>query len=166
VLASAERQLSPTRFHNSVHNAAAGYWSIATGATPASNALCAYDASFAAGLLEALTQVAIERTAVLLIAYDASYPEPLRTVRPIPDAFAVAMVLAPHVGPAALGKIEAHLSGAPADTIAEPLESLRRAIPAARSLPLLAQLARSGAGNAVLEYLDHAGLVVTVSPCR
>ena len=60
-LASAERQLSPTRFHNSVHNAAAGYWSIATGATPASNALCAYDASFAAGLLEALTQVAIER---------------------------------------------------------------------------------------------------------
>src|SRR5580700_7480342 len=164
VLASAERQLSPTRFHNSVHNAAAGYWSIATGATPASNALCAYDASFAAGLLEALTQVAIERTAVLLIAYDASYPEPLRTVRPIPDAFAVAMVVAPEVGPAALGKIEAHLSGAPADTIAEPLESLRRAIPAARSLPLLALLARSGAGNAVLEYLDHAGLVVTVSP--
>ena len=82
VLASAERQLSPTRFHNSVHNAAAGYWSIATGATPASNALCAYDASFAAGLLEALTQVAIERTAVLLIAYDASYPEPLRTRTP------------------------------------------------------------------------------------
>ncbi len=166
VLASAERQLSPTRFHNSVHNAAAGYWSIATGATPASNALCAYDASFAAGLLEALTQVAIERTAVLLIAYDASYPEPLRTVRPIPDAFAVALVLAPEVGPAALGKIEAHLSGAPADTIAEPLEGLRRAIPAARSLPLLALLARSGAGNAVLEYLDHGGLVVTVSPCR
>ena len=94
-LASAERQLSPTRFHNSVHNAAAGYWGIATGATAASNALCAYDASFAAGLLEALIQVAVERTAVLLIAYDASYPEPLRSVRPIPDAFGVALVLAP-----------------------------------------------------------------------
>ena len=76
------------------------------------------------------------------------------------------MVLAPDVGPAALGKIEAHLSGAPVDTIAEPLEGLRRAIPAARSLPLLALLAGSGAGNAVLEYLDHAGLGVTVSPCR
>jgi hypothetical protein len=165
-LASAERQLSPTRFHNSVHNAAAGYWSIATGATPASNALCAHDASFAAGLIEALTQVAIERTAVLLIAYDASYPEPLRAARPIPDAFAVAMVLAPDLGPAALGRIEAHLSDAPADTIDEPLESLRRAIPAARSLPLLALLAQSGAGSAVLEYLDHARLAVRVSPCR
>jgi hypothetical protein len=166
VLASAERQLSPTRFHNSVHNAAAGYWSIATGATPSSNALCAYDASFAAGLLEALTQVAIEQAAVLLIAYDASYPEPLRTARPIPDAFGVAMVLAANGGPAALGKIEAHLSDAPADTIDEPLEELRRAIPAARSLPLLALLARSGAGRTVLEYLDHVRLAVTVSPCR
>ena len=50
----AERLISPTRFHNSVHNAAAGYWGIATGATPAANALCADDASFGAGLLEAL----------------------------------------------------------------------------------------------------------------
>jgi hypothetical protein len=166
VLASAQRQLSPTRFHNSVHNAAAGYWSIATGATPASNSLCAYDGSFAAGLLEALTQVAIERTAVLLIAYDAAYPEPLRAARPIPDAFGVAMVLAPQAGPAALSQIEAHLSDAPADSIDEPLEGLRRAIPAACSLPLLALLARSGAGSAVLEYLDHARVAVTVSPCR
>ena len=29
-LASATREISPTRFHNSVHNAPAGYWSIAT----------------------------------------------------------------------------------------------------------------------------------------
>ncbi len=94
-LASSERQLSPTRFHNSVHNAAAGYWGIATGATPASNALCAYDASFGAGLLEALTQVVTGRSAVLLVAYDASYPEPLYGARPIPHAFGVALVLAP-----------------------------------------------------------------------
>src|SRR5665647_1155890 len=30
-LASNDRALSPTRFHNSVHNAPSGYWSIATG---------------------------------------------------------------------------------------------------------------------------------------
>ena len=35
-LATPEHEVSPTRFHNSVHNAAAGYWNIATGArTPA-----------------------------------------------------------------------------------------------------------------------------------
>ena len=28
-LASADRDVSPTRFHNSVHNAASGYWGIA-----------------------------------------------------------------------------------------------------------------------------------------
>jgi hypothetical protein len=33
-LAKTPTMLSPTRFHNSVHNAAAGYWSIATGFLP------------------------------------------------------------------------------------------------------------------------------------
>src|SRR5207244_222580 len=79
VLASADRQLSPTRFHNSVHNAAAGYWGIATGRPARSTALGAYDAGVGAGLLEALTQVVAEGPAVLLIAYDASHPEPMRS---------------------------------------------------------------------------------------
>ena len=72
VLASSDRQVSPTRFHNAVHNAAAGYWSIATGAKTSSGALSAHDASFAAGLLEALVLVATDASPVLLIGYDAS----------------------------------------------------------------------------------------------
>ena len=36
-LAGDDRQLSPTRFHNSVHNAPAGYWSIAAHAQATSN---------------------------------------------------------------------------------------------------------------------------------
>src|SRR5581483_6334579 len=56
-LAQPQRAVSPTDFHNSVHNAAAGYWSIAAGAKPPSTSLSAYDASFAAGLLEAATFV-------------------------------------------------------------------------------------------------------------
>jgi len=166
VLASPERLISPTRFHNSVHNAAAGYWGIATGATAACNALCAYDASFGAGLLEAMTQVATERRAVLLIAYDASYPEPLRSARPIPDAFGVALVLAPRAGERSLAQLRADLTQAPADRLADPqLERLRSAIPAARSLPLLGQLARGAAGRAVLEYLERR-LAVEVSACH
>ena len=166
VLASSERHLSPTRFHNSVHNAAAGYWSIATQATPASNALCAYDASFAAGLLEALLQVAVERTAVLLVAYDAGYPEPLHQHRPIPDAFGVALVLAPAPGAASQARLTAALSDAPADGMADcALDGLRRSIPAARSLPLLAHLARRSTGRVVLEYLAGKRLAVEVSAC-
>jgi len=167
VLASAERQLSPTRFHNSVHNAPAGYWGIATGATAAANSLCAHDASFAAGLLEALCQVAVEHTAVLLIAYDASYPEPMRSVRPIPDAFGVALLLAPGASSRALARLELTLSEAAADHMADPaLERLRTSIPAARSLPLLAQLARAAPGCVLIDYLDGTRIALRVSACR
>ena len=50
-LASDDRSISPTRFHNSVHNAPAGYWGIASGAMTPATVLCAHDASFGAGLL-------------------------------------------------------------------------------------------------------------------
>jgi len=167
VLATTERQLSPTRFHNSVHNAPAGYWGIATGATAPANSLCAHDASFAAGLLEALCQVAVEHTSVLLIAYDASYPEPMRSVRPIPDAFGVALLLAPAANALSLARLELAWSEAPADRMADAaLESLRASIPAARSLPLLAQLARGVSGRVLIDYLDGARIALEVSGCH
>jgi hypothetical protein len=165
-LASAERQISPTRFHNSVHNAAAGYWGIATGATAAANALCAHDASFAAGLIEALTQMQVEATAVLLVAYDADYPEPMRSVRPIPDAFAVAMLLTPVAEPRAMARLRIGLTGAPATRLTEArLEALREGIPAARSLPLLGRLALGAPGTIVVDYLEEQRLSIEVSPC-
>ena len=167
VLAGADRQISPTRFHNSVHNAASGYWGIATGATAASNALCAYDASFGAGLLEALTQIDVDETAVLLITYDADYPEPMRSVRPIPDAFAAALLLTPSVQPASLAQLTVDLSAAPAERLSDPrLEALRAQVPAARSLPLLRRIARRERGAAVLDYLESLSLNVEVSPCH
>jgi hypothetical protein len=167
VLTSVDRQLSPTRFHNSVHNAASGYWGIATGATRASNALCAHDASFAAGLLEAVTQVVVDNTPVLLVAYDAAYPEPMRTVRPIPDAFAVALLLAPEVTARSLARLALCLSEEPATVLGDAgLEQLRGAIPAARSLPLLLQLASLTAAHLRLDYLAQRRLAVEVSPCR
>jgi hypothetical protein len=166
-LASEDRQLSPTRFHNSVHNAAAGYWSIAAGATPSSNVVCAYDASFAAGLLEALTQVVVDQTAVLLLACDVSYPEPLHTKRPIPDAFGVALVLTPGRGGSSLARLTATLTEAAAERIPDPpLEAVRSSIPAARSLPLLLRLARRESGRVVIDYLDTQRLAVEVSACR
>jgi hypothetical protein len=168
-LASADRQLSPTRFHNSVHNAAAGYWSLATGATAASTALCAYDASFSAGLLEALALVTVDRVAVILSAYETSYPEPLRSKRPLPDAFAVAMVLTPTPSPHARAKLTVSICDGEteADRLSDPqLEALRAALPAARSLPLLRLLARRESGRVVLDYLDERHVSVEVSECH
>jgi hypothetical protein len=187
-----ERLISPTRFHNSVHNAAAGYWSIATGSQVASNALGAFDASFAAGLLEAVTQVVVDRTRVLLVAYDAPYPPPLAAKRPIAEAFGVGFVLGPAGaangpaqagGPARgpglaqagkparastspLGYLTLAFADAPPDRMKDPeLESLRVSIPAARSLPLLYQLAVRQPTAVHIEYLDGGSLVVKVEPC-
>jgi Beta-ketoacyl synthase, N-terminal domain len=166
VLASSDRQLSPTRFHNSVHNVAAGYWSIAATATAAANVLCAFDASFGAGLLESLTHVVVERTPLLLIAYDTQYPQPLRATRPIPDAFGVALVLAPAARAGALAKLTAVLTESSADRMREPqLEDLRVAIPAARSLPLLSALARGARARIAVDYLPHLRLALEVEPC-
>jgi hypothetical protein len=162
-LASSERELSPTRFHNSVHNAPAGYWGIATGATAASTALCAYDGSFAAGLLEALAWVSCEQTPILLLAYDVDYPEPLRALRPIPDAFCVALVLAPTRSAQSLARIDARIAHSEATQLTQvEFENMRREIPAARSLPLLEALAAQRSGTVVLDYLDDCVLAVDI----
>jgi hypothetical protein len=165
-LASADRSVSPTRFHNSVHNAAAGYWGIATGAHAPSQVLAAYDAGFAAGLLEAAVQVATAQMPVLLVAYDAEYPEPIYAKRPVPDAGGVALLLAPAQGTKTRAKLKISLADAPPAPMKEAaLEKLRTDIPALRALPLLELMARRQAGTTHLEYLAPLSLQVEVVPC-
>ncbi len=94
-LATQPTAISPTRFHNSVHNAAAGYWTIATGCRAASSALTAFDASFAAGLLEAATQCAADERPVLLVAFDVQAVGALAGVTRSEGLLATALVIAP-----------------------------------------------------------------------
>jgi hypothetical protein len=167
-LARDERMISPTRFHNSVHNAAAGYWSIATRSRAPSNALGAFDASFAAGLLEAVTQTVVDQTRVLLVAYDTHYPPPLFQKRPIPEPFGVAFVLSPVLSQneQCIARLTVDRSDSPPDHMSNPdLEAVRASIPAARSLPLLRQLALRRAGSVNIQYLDGHSLAVEVDPC-
>jgi hypothetical protein len=161
-LAGPTRDVSPTMFHNSVYNAPAGYWSIATGSRAGSTSLCAYDASFAAGLLDAAAQVAVERRAVMLVASDIPFPAPLHAVRPVTHRFAVALVLTPETTATPLMRWDITLeprravTGQPAGIVESVYDN-----PAARCLPLLAALA-SGRSEAVcLAYLDSMSLVVS-----
>ena len=94
-LAQAPEQLSPTKFHNSVHNAPAGYWAIATGCMASTTALSAGDYTFAAGLLEAALLAQSEGMPVLFAACDLPASGPLRDVVSCRTPFAVALVLAP-----------------------------------------------------------------------
>lgn len=170
-LASSDRLISPTRFHNSVHNSSSGYWSISTGAMATSSVLCAHDASFSAGLLEAMVQAFAEQTPVLLIAYDTDYPEPLHAVRPVPDSFGVALVLAPLYSDRSLAKLSldpvAYLGASPANHLENTaLELLRQSIPAARCLPLLQSVATQRPGAIVLDYLNDLRMTVQLDNLR
>ncbi len=97
--------LSPTRFHNSVHNAPAGYWTMAAGAREASSALTAFQYSFGAGLLEAMIQCLCESRPVLYVAYDVGAKGALAQVTRSEGMLAVAMVLSPVRTPATLHAI-------------------------------------------------------------
>ncbi len=92
-LASDPRAISPTKFHNSVHNAAAGYWTIGTGCMQAATAISSYDASFAQGLIEALAQLQAGAPAVLLVAYDAYGVGPLAPISSTDGLLGAALVL-------------------------------------------------------------------------
>jgi hypothetical protein len=143
-LAEPARMVSPTDFHNSVHNAAAGYWSIATACRQPSISLSAWDFSLAAGLVEAAALLA-DGSDVLLVAYDIVPPAPLDQSRAIGCAFATALLLSsqPRVG--SIARIELAMADGVADTIDDGgLEALRLANPAARALPLLQALAHGG----------------------
>jgi hypothetical protein len=191
-LASDDKKISPTRFHNSVHNAPSGYWSIATRDMASSNVLCAHDASFGAGLLDALAQIVCDGGRVMLVAYESDYPEPLHSVRPLAASFGVAFVLAAERSARAFARLDVSLDvsldvgadvgldanldvnpgAAPPDTFADAaLETLRRGVPSARSLPLLAALAAVAAGDTgqaverVIEYQPDSSLHITVHPC-
>lgn len=167
-LATPEREVSPTRFHNSVHNVAAGYWSIAMRSRAPSTSLCCFDGSVAAGLLEAACQVASNGGPVALIAYDHPYPEPLGSARVVSASFGVALVLAPQRSDRALAGIDVVFlpERAAATPMADAgLEALRRGVPAARSLPLLAALARAASATVILDYIEGAHLRVALTPC-
>jgi len=166
-LASDDRHLSPTRFHNSVHNASSGYWSIATQDMSASNVLCAHDASFGAGLLEAMAQLGVDGGTVALVAYEADYPEPLRSARPIPDAFGIALELSSEANTATLARIAVSLSDAPATSLLDrDLEMLRVAIPSARGLSLLEAIATRRSGFCIVEYLEDLSIELEIEPCN
>ena len=95
--------VSPTRFHNSVHNAAAGYWTIGNGCTAPTTAISSFDASFAQGLVEALVQLAAGSgaagsqtagsQAILLVGYDSYSAGPLAAVSRSSGVLGGALVL-------------------------------------------------------------------------
>lgn len=165
-LSRPERMVSPTQFHNSVHNAASGYWGIASGSHQPSTSLACFDATFAAGLIEAAALLAADGCEVLLIAYDGPPPYPIAPFRPLVAPFAVALRLSPASQSSALARLEFDFDDRTPTVLTDPaLEALRCGNPAARALPLLVAIARQEPAAVVLETAGPAPLRVEIAPC-
>jgi hypothetical protein len=157
-LATDDEQISPTDFHNSVHNAAAGYWSIASGCHAPSTSLSAGDETFAVGLVEAAILCLSEQRSTLFVAYDIAPPGPLQSVRPIQAPFALAMLLAPSAASGDVASLDLQLAGGVALAPMNELDQhdadvLAKANPIVRAMPLLRAVAAKQSGGS-LDGLD------------
>jgi len=167
-LSQPEMLVSPTQFHNSVHNAAVGYWCIGASCHQASTSIAAYDYSFPAALLKAAAQTVTEDRPVLLCVYDCPFPSPLHGKRTILAPLGVSLVLMPAGrtgGPKTLavdwqpdGPPE--MLSAPSD---EALHPLWQGNPAGRALPLFEALALGEPATVILRYPDEGILRLELS---
>jgi Beta-ketoacyl synthase, N-terminal domain len=94
-LAETPKLISPTKFHNSVHNAAPGYWSITTGAFSAGNAVSAFGYTSTMALLEASIQASEENLPVLVVTQEIAATRTLKDICPSEQPFAAGLLLAP-----------------------------------------------------------------------
>jgi hypothetical protein len=101
---------SPTTFHNSVHNAPAGYLSIATGCRSFSPSIAAGPETTAMALLDAWMLLLQRGDDAIVVLADEPVPAPLG----VPGAFPAAAVafLRTHAGGPALARIGAPRRGA------------------------------------------------------
>ena len=156
------REVSPTQFHNSVHNAPSGYYSIAMNAQRAATSVCRGEWSFAAGLLNAAAQAVSDQMPVLYVCYDSPLPSPMCEVMPVVEATAIALVLTPNAGPASLVTWE--LAIAPqrgAATWQEWIPSAWHANASARGFAALESLANPACTAVSLPLSPELDLAVT-----
>jgi hypothetical protein len=164
-LAHTPLMLSPTRFHHSVHNAASGYWAIASGSRAGSSALAGFTHSFGSGLLEALSWCVAESRPVLLVGADTAACGAMESVNASRGLLGVALVLAPAAGARSRWRIESRLtSGATTPAPGGAATAVLTANAMADALPLFAALAAAGPATVNLAVGGRCTLESKLSP--
>lgn len=161
------KHISPTQFHNSVHNAPSGYWAIAAKSPAASTSISTGDSTFSSGLLEAVTQVLSEQEDILYVAYDYPATAPLDKFSDMSEAFATAFVLSLNKTADSYANIKLNIShdnSNKSSCINNSLNSLQDSNPIAQSLPFLEALCLKNSTTIHLPYLNNSILNVEVTP--
>jgi hypothetical protein len=106
------REISPLVFHNSVHNAPSGYFSIGYKNRQSALSVSLGRESFASGLLCAVSEALSTGQPVLYLNYDAPMQQPMRSLLGVEHASATAWIIAAPgqaLGHTALGTFETRL---------------------------------------------------------
>jgi len=169
-LAVAPRSVSPTRFHNSVHNASTGYWSIATQSHGPANAISAYTHSAPMAILEGAIQAIEEGIAVLVAVQELAAPMAFKPFYDAEQAFSSALLLTPpayHPAPLATVRLTASRDVCDFPELPVTSDVAWSDNFAAKLLPLLAALATPGEVQLHLPLTAHSSmsLDVTVHDC-
>jgi len=164
VLAGENKALSPTKFHNSVHNAAAGYWTISTGCMQAANSVAGFDESVSLTLLEALVQADAEQRPMLITLYDAPSSAVLQGLLKNQQAFAVSLVIVPssllESKPDFSATVDAKKVDWPESSYSGVLDECYQTNPVARVLPLLALLGDQSEQSISMPLSSHTSLSI------
>lgn len=165
-LATMPATVSPTKFHNSVHNASTGYWSIATGSHGASNAISGYDHSAAVALLEGAVQAVDEARPVLVTVQEMAAPAAFHSVYDSDQAFAAGLLLAPAgAWSRAVAKLSVGVDASAGKnaTAVPPALSFDGNF-ASEILPLLAAAAAAETMDITMKLSDSAAITIKVKP--
>ena len=160
------KHISPTQFHNSVHNAPSGYWAIAAKSPAASTSISTGDSTFSSGLLEAVTQVLCQKEDVLFVAYDYPAVAPLDKFSDVTEAFATAFVLSLNKADNNYGSIKLDINNDNKEKsycINTSLNALQNSNPIAECLPLLEALCSKNSTTLYLPHLNDSMLQVEVA---
>lgn len=168
-LSTEDKFVSPTQFHNSVHNAPAGYWSIGQQSMRGINSIACGDCSVSGALIEAASLLKTGGNAVLVVCFDVKSPAPLNTARSIKYSLASSMILTRSETAESLFSIDFDLKPVekgPVTQMTDPLlERLRTDSPAFRGLPLLKSLSSLNSDEIILAYSDSSSLHLGLTSC-
>lgn len=161
--------LSPTKFHNSVHNTASGYWSIVVNSHMPCDSLAAGEYTFGAAILKAAVDIEVERRPLLVVVFDAPFPEPMNQVYPMSSPFAVAMVIEPPDAAKAICRVACSVAGeakSNAKVIANPeLNEMLMGNPAGQSLAVLEAIAIGKRTSIVVAHAEGCEIMLDIWPC-
>lgn len=158
--------ISPTQFHNSVHNAPSGYWAIAAKSPAPSTSISAGDSTFSSGLLEAVTQVITLGHDILFVGYDYPATSPLDKFVNVSEPFATAFVLSMNKNKKSFGSIKLEVTNKEIKNSRcknDSLNILKQSNPIAESLPLLEALCLKSSDLIYLPYLNDSSLKIEVN---